>query len=173
MINSIANQAVSVFSFHKSTGMAAKAEKSGSVSVNSFQAFLSATRTLSIDNGMGQAALAGFNALDPEIKSQLQYNGRPIADLSPEEAASLVAEDGYFGVAQTSGRIAEFVINGAGDDLEKLKQGREGMLKGLEQAEKQWGSQLPDISYQTMEKALEAVDERIRELGGSVMDVTA
>ena len=173
MINSIANQAASGFSFQKNTGMAGKAEKSGYVSVNDFQAFVSTTRLFSADNSMGQAALSNFTALDPAIKNELQYNGRPIADLNPSEASSLVAEDGYFGVAQTSERIAEFVINGAGDDLEKLQQGREGMLKGFEQAEKQWGGALPDISQQTMATALEAVDERIRELGGNVVDITA
>ena len=42
------------------------------------------------------------------------YEGKPIAKLSKEEAGALVAEDGFFGVAKTSQRIADFVINGAG-----------------------------------------------------------
>ena len=119
-----------------------------------------------------QNALFHFNRLGREEKDQLTYNGSPISELSQAEARDLVSDTGYFGVAKTSGRIADFVINGAGDDLDRLKTGREGMLKGFSDAEKAWGGRLPDISYQTMEKALEAVDEQIRNLGGSVVDLS-
>nr|WP_319492149.1 hydrogenase-4 component G [uncultured Desulfobacter sp.] len=119
-----------------------------------------------------QDALARFNQLDPELKASLTYNGKPISELSPEQAGELVSEDGYFGVDQTSQRIADFVIMGAGDDMEKLKAGREGVLQGFEDAEKAWGGKLPDISYETLAKTLETIDEKIRENGGSVVDVS-
>jgi len=119
-----------------------------------------------------QDALAQFNQLDPELKSSLTYNGKPIAELSPEQAGELVSEDGYFGVDKTSQRIADFVIMGAGDDMERLKAGREGVLQGFEEAEKAWGSKLPDISYETLAKTLETIDEKIRENGGSVVDLS-
>jgi hypothetical protein len=101
------------------------------------------------------------------------YTGKPIADLTQEEAKELVSEDGFFGVSKTSERIADFVISGAGDDLEKLKAGREGMLQGFKEAEKMWGEKLPDISYETIQKALEKVDARIAELGGQVLDISS
>jgi len=104
--------------------------------------------------------------------SDLGYTGKPIATLTQDEASALVSEDGYFGVTKTSERIADFVVNGAGDDLEKLKAGREGMLKGFSEAEDAWGGKLPEISYTTMQKALEKVDARIAELGGSVLDTS-
>lgn len=85
----------------------------------------------------------------------------------------MFGEDGYWGVKQTAGRISEFVLQGAGDDLQRLKEGREGMLQGFKEAEKMRGGTLPDISYETMTKSLEAVDARIRELGGSVIDLSA
>ncbi|MDD3443717.1 MAG: hypothetical protein PHW89_10730, partial [Sulfurimonas denitrificans] len=44
------------------------------------------------------------------------YNGKPIASLSKDEASELVSKDGFFGVDQTSKRISDFVINGAGGD---------------------------------------------------------
>ena len=119
-----------------------------------------------------QDALARFNQLDQELKSSLTYNGKPIAELSPEQAGELVSEDGYFGVDQTSQRIADFVIMGAGDDMERLKSGREGVLQGFKQAEEAWGSKLPDISYETLAKTLETIDEKIRENGGSVVDLS-
>lgn len=103
---------------------------------------------------------------------QYQYNGRSILDFSQEEAQEITADDGYFGVANTAKRLADFVVNGAGDNLNRLKAGREGILKGFQDAEKIWGGTLPDISYKTLETALAKIDERIQELGGQVIDTT-
>ncbi len=102
--------------------------------------------------------------------STLQYNGRSILDLSPEEAADLVSEEGYYGVKNTAGRLSGFVINGAGDDLDKVKAGREGIAGGFKEAEKLWGGKLPEISYKTLNLALQQIDVRIQALGGSVIN---
>ena len=105
---------------------------------------------------------------------QLQFNGKPLTEMTQEEAAGMVAEDGYFGVAKTSQRLADFVITGGGTDLKKLQAGREGIIKGFNEAEKIWGGKLPEISHQTLAKALEVIDTRIRDLGGgAVVDVQA
>lgn len=105
---------------------------------------------------------------------QLQYEGKPIIEMTQEDAAALVAEDGYFGVAKTSQRLADFVITGGGDDLKRLQAGREGIIKGFKDAEKIWGGELPEISHKTLDKALELIDTRIRELGGgALVDVQA
>lgn len=119
-----------------------------------------------------QNALAHFSQLDQDLKSSLIYNGHPVSELSPDEATELVSEDGYFGVDQTSQRITDFVIKGAGDDIDRLKTGREGILKGFKEAEKAWGGKLPEISYKTLAKSLETIDEKIRENGGSVVDLS-
>lgn len=105
--------------------------------------------------------------------SDIGYEGKAIADLSQDEASALVAEDGFFGIAQTSERIASFVLMGAGDDVEKLKAGREGILRGFQEAEALWGGKLPDISYQTINKSVEMIDNRLNELGASVVDINA
>ncbi|WP_321492837.1 hydrogenase-4 component G [uncultured Desulfobacter sp.] len=123
-------------------------------------------------NTEAQNALTHFNQLDQDLKSSLVYNGHPISELSPEQATELVSEDGYFGVDQTSQRITDFVIKGAGDDIERLKSGREGILKGFKEAEKAWGGKLPEISYETLAKSLETIDGKIRENGGSVVDLS-
>lgn len=104
--------------------------------------------------------------------ADIGYEGKPIGELTQDEAKALVAEDGFFGIAQTSERIADFVLNGAGDDLERLQAGRSGMLQGFAEAEALWGEKLPEISYTTMQKALEKVDAKIKELGGSVLDTS-
>jgi hypothetical protein len=101
------------------------------------------------------------------------YTGKPIADMNPDEAKALVSEEGYFGVSQTSSRLSDFVLSGGGNDLEKLKAGREGIIQGFNEAEKLWGGKLPDISYQTLDKALAKIDEKITSLGGNVLDTTA
>ena len=98
------------------------------------------------------------------------YTGKPIASLSQDEAAELVSEDGIFGIKQTSERIANFVINGAGGDEDMLRAGREGMLRGFKEAEQMWGGELPEISQTTMQKAIEMVDKAMADLGYSIID---
>ena len=102
--------------------------------------------------------------------SDIGYDGKPIASLSQEEAAELVSEDGFFGVTQTSERIANFVINGAGGDESMLRAGREGMLQGFKEAEEMWGGELPEISQETMAKAVEMVDKAMHDLGFSIIN---
>ncbi len=128
-----------------------------------------AKKTFAWQSGIKERAAAqGFDL------EQLEYNGRPLTELTPEEATDLVAEDGYFGVDQTAQRLADFVIKGGGDDLQRLQAGREGINRGFNEAEKIWGGKLPEISYQTMEKALSMIDAKIQELGGgTVVDVQA
>ena len=108
-----------------------------------------------------------------KLLQNLRHNDRPLAELTPKQAADLVNENGYYGVSQTAQRIIDFVLNGAGEDLSMLKAGREGVLKGFMEAEKIWGDKLPDISYDTMETALSAIDRRIETLGGQAIDLSA
>ena len=105
--------------------------------------------------------------------SDIGYKGKPIADLSKSEANALVAKDGIFGIDKTSQRIADFVISGAGGDESRLRAGREGMLQGFKDAEKMWGGKLPDISQETMKKALEMVDKEMNNLGFSILNQEA
>ena len=105
--------------------------------------------------------------------SDIGYEGKPIADLTQSEAQELVSEDGFFGVTATSERIANFVLMGAGDDVDKLRAGREGILRGFQEAESMWGGKLPDISYETINKAVEMIDQRLGSLGVSILDSNA
>ena len=101
------------------------------------------------------------------------YSGQPLAELSQEEAAELISEDGLFGIKQTSERIANFVINGANGDEDRIRAGREGMLEGFKQAEAMWGGELPEISQKTMAKAIEMVDMAMNDLGFSIINTEA
>ena len=105
--------------------------------------------------------------------SDIGYAGKPIAELTQTEAAELISEDGIFGITQTSERIANFVINGAGGDEDRLRAGREGMLQGFKEAEAMWGGELPEISQKTMQAALEMVDKAMYDLGFSILNEEA
>ncbi len=103
----------------------------------------------------------------------LGYMGKSPLAMNQDELKELVGENGFFGVANTANRIADFVIQGAGDNLEKLQKGFEGMKKGFEEAQNLWGGKLPQISQDTINQALEKVSKRIDELGGQTLNLEA
>lgn len=125
---------------------------------------------LSAPEFSSQSGLAHLTNNEDFDVSTLEYNGRSILDLSPEEATDLISEDGYYGVQKTADRLSGFVLNGGGDDLDRIRAGREGMIRGFKEAEQLWGGTLPEISYETLDLALRQVDARIQELGGSVIN---
>ncbi|WP_297449014.1 hypothetical protein [uncultured Campylobacter sp.] len=103
----------------------------------------------------------------------LGYMGKSPLAMNQDELKELVGENGFFGVANTANRIADFVIQGAGDDPQKLQKGFEGMKKGFEEAQNLWGGKLPQISQDTINQALEKVSKRIDELGGQTLNLEA
>ncbi len=105
-----------------------------------------------------------------DFLSTIGYDGKPIAELSQDEASALVSDDGFFGIDKTAERIANFVIQGSGGDESMMRAGREGILQGFKEAEEIWGGELPDISYKTIEKATQMIDEAMHNLGYSIMN---
>ena len=84
--------------------------------------------------------LAGGDfTVSPEVKAQAQAD---------------IAEDGYWGVEQTSDRILDFAKALSGDDPSKADELLNAFKKGFEQATKAWGKDLPSISQDTY-KAVE------------------
>tara|TARA_R110002033_G_scaffold87544_5_gene137657 strand:+ start:25821 stop:26537 length:717 start_codon:yes stop_codon:yes gene_type:complete len=106
----------------------------------------------------GRDSSNGLNLKD------LGYEGKPITQLTADEAKDLVSDEGFFGIAKTSERVSNFAFSISNNDVELLKKSREGLIKGFDEAEKLWGGKLPEISYQTQDKTLELVDKRIAEL---------
>lgn len=160
-------------SFH-STGQTVNKENISNYSTkNGIVQFSFQIKTDTQHNLSDQNAIFHFNQLSKEDNASLLYNKTPISELSVDEANDLINNDGYFGIDKTSQRIIDFVVKGAGNDIDRLRAGREGILRGFTEAEKAWGGKLPDISYKTIEKSLESIDEKIRELGGSVVDLTS
>lgn len=69
------------------------------------------------------------------------------------EAAREVADDGYWGVTQTSDRLFSFAKALAGNDPSKADTMLEAMQKGFDQAAKSWGGELPELCQKTLEAA--------------------
>lgn len=75
------------------------------------------------------------------------------------QAQSDIAEDGYWGVKQTSQRLFDFASALAGDDVEKMKEMQTAMEKGFKMAAKTWGGSLPGICQDTMSAANKLFDD--------------
>ncbi len=108
--------------------------------------------------------LGGKGKIDDMNLYDTGYVGKPIMDLTKDEATELVGENGFFGITQTSDRVSNFVFSFAGDDLEKLQKGRDGIVQGFEEANKMFGGNLPEISYKTQERTLALIDAKIESL---------
>lgn len=79
----------------------------------------------------------------------------------------------YWGIAKTSERLANFVMAGAGDDIHKIRLGRDGIIQGFKEAQETWSGKLPQISYATLSKALDKIDTRLTHLAEAAVKIAA
>lgn len=85
-------------------------------------------------NDMWKFLASGNFTVDAQTKAQAQAD---------------IAEDGYWGVKQTSERIFDFAKALSGGDVDKMKEMQAAFEKGFKQATKTWGKELPQISQDT------------------------
>ncbi len=90
-----------------------------------------------------------------EFLAKGDYNVDPATRL---QAQADIAEDGYWGVSQTSSRILDFATALTGGDPSKIEEMRSAFEKGFKMAEKTWGGKLPDISQRTYEAVMAGFD---------------
>lgn len=76
------------------------------------------------------------------------------ADVKAQAQAD-IAEDGYWGVEQTSDRILDFAKALSGNDPEKADLLLDAFKEGFKQATKSWGDKLPEISQKTYDAVVE------------------
>ncbi|WP_337473159.1 hypothetical protein [Jutongia sp.] len=76
-----------------------------------------------------------------------------------DEAKASVAEDGYWGVNQTSDRLVSMAIALAGGDTDKADTMMAAIEKGYKQATKAWGEDLPQICQDTMDATRQKMDD--------------
>lgn len=75
------------------------------------------------------------------------------------QAQADIADDGYWGVNQTSDRILDFAKALTGGDPDQIEKMREAFEKGFKQATGTWGKELPSISSRTYDAVMEKFDK--------------
>ncbi len=75
------------------------------------------------------------------------------------QAQADIAEDGYWGVEQTSDRIVDFAKALSGGDTQYADKLIAAFKKGYEQATGAWGKNLPDISKRTYDAVIEKMND--------------
>lgn len=108
-------------------------------------------------NDIWQFLREGKFTVDPATKAQAQAD---------------IAEDGYWGVKQTSQRILDFATALTGGDPSQIEKMRNAFKKGYEQAEKTWGGKLPDISQQTYDAVMKGFDDMAAAANKASTEVT-
>ena len=93
-----------------------------------------------------------------DIWSFLRTGNFTVDAATKAQAQADIAEDGYWGVNQTSDRIIDFAKALCGGDPDKIEEMREAFEKGFKQAEKTWGGELPEISQKTYDAVMEKFD---------------
>ena len=94
------------------------------------------------DEKMFEMLRKGELEVSPEVRAQAQKD---------------IAEDGYWGVEQTSERLFSFAKAISGGDISKAETLITAMEKGFKQATKSWGDDLPEICKKTLESATEKI----------------
>lgn len=78
-----------------------------------------------------------------------------VDEVTRAQAQADIADDGYWGVDQTSDRILDFAKALSGNDPEKADLLLDAFKKGFKEATKSWGQDLPDISQRTYDAVVE------------------
>ena len=117
-------------------------------------------RTANLRSLVEKIMLGQGNAIGTadDIWSFLRTGNFTVDAATKAQAQADIAEDGYWGVNQTSDRIIDFAKALCGGDPEKIEEMREAFEKGFKQAEKTWGGELPEISKKTYDAVMEKFD---------------
>lgn len=116
-----------------------------------------------VEQMMGKQATTYGNAND--IWSFLRSGNYTVDPATKAQAQADIAEDGYWGVTQTSDRIIQFATALTGGDPDKIEAMRDAFKKGYAQAEKTWGGSLPEISQKTYDAVMEKFDKLAADAG--------
>jgi len=100
----------------------------------------------------GQVNAFGI-ATEDDIWKTLASGNFTVDPATKAQAEKDIAEDGYWGVKQTSQRLFDFASALAGDDVDKMKEMQAAMERGFKQATKTWGRELPGICSDTINAA--------------------
>ena len=96
---------------------------------------------------------------ETDIYKQLREGKVLVDDETRAQAQKDIAEDGYWGVEQTSDRLVEFAKALSGSDPEKANLMIDAVKKGLGEAKKAWGGNLPDICQRTIDTTIKKLED--------------
>lgn len=104
-----------------------------------------------------------FSQLFNDVK-----NGKISVDPSTvAQAQKDIADDGYWGVEQTSERMFSMAKALSGGDPAQADKMIAAIKKGFDQASKAWGGKLPDICQKTVDAATKKLDDWRKSLSTS------
>lgn len=170
----------------KDTGKGTAAESAGAVYESSSKGSASTAKTYKPDMNTVAKLQADADARTAQFKSLVEKmlskqgetygkandiwsflsKGNFTVDAATKaQAQADIAEDGYWGVNQTSQRILDFATALTGGDPSKIEKMRSAFLKGYKQAEKTWGGNLPEISRQTYDAVMKGFDKMASDAG--------
>ena len=75
-----------------------------------------------------------------------------------EQAQKDIADDGYWGVEQTSDRLVSMAQALSGGDTSKADTLIAAIKKGFDEATEAWGDKLPDICQKTIDAAVKKME---------------
>ena len=136
-----------------------KTYKPDTAMINKLKADVEA-RTAQLRSLVEKIMLGQGNAIGTadDMWSFLRTGNFTVDAATKAQAQADIAEDGYWGVNQTSDRIVDFAKALTGGDPNKIEEMREAFKKGFKQAEEKWGGELPEISQKTYDAVLEKFD---------------
>ena len=100
-----------------------------------------------------------------DIWSILSSGNFTVDAATKAQAQADIADDGYWGVAQTSQRILDFATALTGGDPSQIEKMRAAFEKGYQKAANTWGGNLPDISAKTYQAVMDGFDKLAKEAG--------
>ena len=146
-------------STNETTSNTKKVYKQDTALVNKLKADAEA-RTAQLRSLVEKIMLGQGNAIGTadDIWSFLRTGNFTVDAATKAQAQADIAEDGYWGVTQTSDRIVDFAKALCGGDPDKIEEMRAAFEKGFKQAQETWGGELPEISQKTYEAVMEKFD---------------
>lgn len=113
-----------------------------------------------VDQLLSKQAGVAYNA-NSGLKSL--YEALEVDGATRLQAQKDIAEDGYWGVDQTSSRIFDFAMALSGGDPDQMEKMKDAFLKGYDKATAAWGDKLPDICKDTYDAVLKKFEDYANE----------
>lgn len=114
----------------------------------------------------GEAQGLSYDQIMEKYDGKLKefYQNLEVDSATRLNAQREIAEDGFWGVKQTSERAIEFAKAISGGDPSKIALLKAAIEEGYKAAEKAWGGELPEISKQTQAATLKGLEDWANEV---------